>query len=305
MLARHDVDPRLGAHVKSIWTSNGLDADAGEHGAGATRPALLERTLPTGSVHFVFRLSGGSLRIVGADGRGLVDVGRDVVGGPRVGPYVRERSAEMVTVGVQLRAGAAMAVLGVPVNELAGRHVALDDVVGRGFDELRDRLLEATSPEARLACIEKALAARVARARAGSSLHPAIALAMRAFGRPELPAIGALAREAELSHRRFVTLFERAVGLAPSEYRRIVRLQRSLDAVAEGARPLAAVAAEHGFADQAHLTREVRALTGLTPSAYRAARPAQRNHVPLEGRGSDWFKTGAADAGRVPVNPGS
>jgi AraC-like DNA-binding protein len=131
--------------------------------------------------------------------------------------------------------------------------------------------------------------------------HPAVTLALEAFRRPELPAIGALAGAAGLSHRRFITLFQRAVGMAPSEYRRIVRLQRSLDAMAGSLRSLAAVAVEHGFADQAHLTREVRALTGLTPGAYRAARPMERNHVPLT-RASDSFKTAPAEAPRIPSN---
>ncbi len=43
--------------------------------------------------------------------------------------------------------------------------------------------------------------------------------------------------------------------------------QLSLDALASASTPWAGLAAEHGFADQAHLVREVRALAGVTPSA--------------------------------------
>ena len=40
-----------------------------------------------------------------------------------------------------------------------------------------------------------------------------------------------------------------------------------------GAASLAAVAAQHGFADQAHMTRSVRAVTGLPPGAWRRSNP--------------------------------
>ena len=37
---------------------------------------------------------------------------------------------------------------------------------------------------------------------------------------------------------------------------------------------LAALAAEIGYADHAHLTRDFRAVLGFTPSSYRAGRPS-------------------------------
>ena len=50
-----------------------------------------------------------------------------------------------------------------------------------------------------------------------------------------------------------------------------LRVRAALDRCAEGERELARLAAELGFADQAHLTRAVRAETGTTPAALRAA----------------------------------
>jgi AraC-like DNA-binding protein len=62
--------------------------------------------------------------------------------------------------------------------------------------------------------------------------------------------------------------FTRTFGISPYAYhlsRRIALAQRGL---ADGA-DIAAVALEAGFADQAHLTRHLRRLTGLTPGAMR------------------------------------
>ena len=47
----------------------------------------------------------------------------------------------------------------------------------------------------------------------------------------------------------------------------------------------AEVAAEHGYADQAHLIHDFRSLTGITPSAYRPRSVAERNHVPVAASG--------------------
>ncbi|MER6878168.1 helix-turn-helix domain-containing protein, partial [Amycolatopsis sp. NPDC000673] len=53
----------------------------------------------------------------------------------------------------------------------------------------------------------------------------------------------------------------------PATYRRILRLQRAI-ALAPATATLADLAVAAGYSDQPHLTRECRALTGLTPSAY-------------------------------------
>lgn len=95
-------------------------------------------------------------------------------------------------------------------------------------------------------------------------------------------------RESGYSHRRVSSVFREAVGLAPKVFCRVQRFQRAVASITAG-RPLAAVANGCGYADQAHLTREFRDIAGLTPSAYRAAAPAQPNHVPV----SDSFKTTA------------
>lgn len=50
--------------------------------------------------------------------------------------------------------------------------------------------------------------------------------------------------------------------------------------LAEG-HPLLAAALDAGYADQAHLNREFREFSGITPGAYRRLAPAHPNHVPL------------------------
>jgi len=68
--------------------------------------------------------------------------------------------------------------------------------------------------------------------------------------------------------------FHDAVGYGPKTLQRVLRFQRfvrALDACG-GACDLAASAAEAGYADQAHLTRECVALSGMTPAALAGIR---------------------------------
>ncbi len=66
--------------------------------------------------------------------------------------------------------------------------------------------------------------------------------------------------------RHFRRLHRCTVG----EYVRALRIERALADLARSKKPIAEIAAEHGFADQSHLTRQVRLATGMTPRKWRA-----------------------------------
>ena len=85
--------------------------------------------------------------------------------------------------------------------------------------------------------------------------------ALRAPGRPDL---AGLAAQMRLSRGYFQRLFRRTVGLTPADYARLARLAEAKERLTAGDPP-ADVAAAAGFADQAHLTRWMRAVYGVTP----------------------------------------
>ena len=58
-----------------------------------------------------------------------------------------------------------------------------------------------------------------------------------------------------------------AFGYGPKTLERILRFQRFLRFLSNGRAPLAVLALEAGYADQAHLAREARRLSGQSPSA--------------------------------------
>jgi AraC-like DNA-binding protein len=161
---------------------------------------------------------------------------------------------------------------------LADAHTPLDDVWGAAaVVRLRDRLGTAGSASSRLALFEAELAARLPRLR---GIDPLVALTLMRLraGSP----VAAVVREAGYSHRHVTQTFRDQVGLGPKTYGRLLRFGRALDRIAsEPAIDWADLAAAEGYADQAHLTREFRAIAGLTPGQYRRRAPAAPRHVPV------------------------
>jgi transcriptional regulator GlxA family with amidase domain len=82
--------------------------------------------------------------------------------------------------------------------------------------------------------------------------------------------IDELARRHSVSRRQLERDFRHWLGLAPGSYARLVRFQRAARAIA-GGMPLAHVAAEQGYADQAHMTRAFGEIAGVTPRHLRAS----------------------------------
>ena len=247
--------PRLRPFVKILWAS---DQAVSPGSVAADR----ERVLPTGGMHLVFRLSDHPLRLF----NDIIDpigyrVGHMIVGGARASFYVREISQPVSSVGAQLRPGTAELLFGVPAGELAGRHTPLEDLWGPSAVEARERLIEAGGLQPRLDVLEALLAARLPTVR---GLHPAVAQALERF--TTTADVRQAVKESGYSHRRFIALFHRGLGLTPKLYCRVLRFQEALEQVAaHAAASLVEVALDAGYSDQAHFNREFREFAGVSP----------------------------------------
>lgn len=89
-------------------------------------------------------------------------------------------------------------------------------------------------------------------------------------GDPAAAGLLPLATVLEVSPYRLSRAFTRHLGVSLTRYRNRVRVGRALDRLEAGADDLAGLAADLGFADQAHLCRALRDHVGCPPSAVRA-----------------------------------
>jgi len=74
--------------------------------------------------------------------------------------------------------------------------------------------------------------------------------------------------------------FRKVFGVTPAEFRLETRTHRALTMIAANEAPLAGIAAIAGFADQAHMSRAIRLLTGATPGYWRRSNRFKTPTVP-------------------------
>ncbi|WP_316522598.1 helix-turn-helix domain-containing protein [Kitasatospora brasiliensis] len=181
--------------------------------------------------------------------------GRLLVAGPDTRVFRPDPGLRGPWAGVRLRPGAAPALLGVPAHELRDRRVELADL--RPAAEVRrhtERIDAAPDPATALEALALCLSAE---APPEDPLIRAVAASLAA-GRSVAATAETVGLGARKLHRRSLTAF----GYGPKTLARVLRMQRAL-ALARSGVPLAATAARTGYADQSHLSRDVRELAGL------------------------------------------
>jgi AraC-like DNA-binding protein len=217
-------------------------------------PAYQHRTVPNGCAEVVF---------VG---------GTDVVRvlGPRREPVVEVEPPATSVVGVRFRPGIGPRILGPPASELADQAIDLSSIWGRSAMELGWRLAEAVSPVDAASLLEDEI---LARRPLETDQDRLLGEAVDRLQPWRCRDVGHAADDLFISARQLRRRFAAGLGCGPKMLQRILRFQGFL-ALTRGHHErdvtLARLAADAGYADQAHLSRECSALTGLSPSAFLA-----------------------------------
>ena len=276
MMITRQPQSALRPFIKTVWASK---PQVLQPNFPQSEFAARERVLPTGNMHLVFRLSPHPLRLFDEinDPHGYT-IGCAIVGGARATFYLRDVSDPVCSVGAELYPGASQLLFGVPADELAGRHTVLSDLWGQSTELVRERLAEASDSEQQLELFESLLAQWLPQVR---GLHPAVAQALAQF--TTTSNVREVVKHSGYSHRRFIALFQQAVGLTPKRYCRVVRFQKILDEIAaDDSISFVDLALAAGYSDQAHFNREFQEFTGVTPTEYRQVSPASAHHLPVQ-----------------------
>jgi AraC-like DNA-binding protein len=199
----------------------------------------------------------------------VLEAGQSRVVGVSTRLFRRELRERGLMRAVKLRAGAARALLGdVPLVSLSDRRVPFAELLGAAPEALEAQVLGEADDTRALAALEAWLHARLRR-----PLDPKVTLAAglveRATREPELRTVDALARAGGLTVRPLQRLFRDYVGASPKWVLRRERLRTAALRLEQGLTvSLAELAAELGYADHAHLTRDFRAATGRAPTDF-------------------------------------
>ncbi len=187
----------------------------------------------------------------------------------RVAGVVRDGFAQRLSgrgrvVGLRFRPGGFRPLLRRPVSELTGRFVPIQEMYGAAGAELVRRVLRADDEEA-MRLMERFVLDR--EPEPDPLVDEVAALVAMAESDPALTRVDRLAALAGRSVRSLQRLFHEYVGVGPKWVIRRFRLHEAAARLADGLE-VAELAAELGYADQAHLTRDFTAAVGVPPAAY-------------------------------------
>jgi AraC-like DNA-binding protein len=232
--------PRLLPHFQCVWMSSVSPDHSG--------PVAV---VPDGCVDLLWR-----------DDRFTV-VGPDITAAtPELGPGA-------IVLGIRFRPGSAAKWLGQPLTEIVGREVPMAELWGSAADRIADRIGAASSARDKLRVLQELLAAEAPKVEHPRQEAMMIFRFLRAAASAEGRKIMALREHLGVSERTLRRQCNELFGYGPKTLDRILRFQR-FQALArtEADEGLAFLALRAGYADQAHLTREVQSLCGMTAGEF-------------------------------------
>ena len=251
--SRRPRHPALRPHVDRLWWSAG----------DVTHD--VETILPTGRAQLIVTL--------------LPDRAGATIQGPRSRPAEIDASTQRRAVGVAFRPGGTAPFLGVAATELTDRFVPADELWGRPVATLVDELAASSSPDAVFDRLEAELVRRLRPEHSAAADLRAAETALASGAR-----VDDVAAALGVDRRRLAERFAERFGFGLKRYGRIRRFERALRTLRSG-RPgtLATIAADLGFADQPHLSREVRHFAGVTPHQLRGIPSDSPTHLVTTG----------------------
>jgi AraC-like DNA-binding protein len=222
-----------------------------------------DRLRPPASARTQLVLPDGCIDIIWTHGRA------PTIAGPATVPVVAQRVPDAPVLGIRFRPGRAPAFLGMPADALLNASIDLSDVWGDDAERLAEALDRTESVADGLRVLEAAVLQRRA-----DAVDPLVSAAVEHLnGSPEAH-VSQLGDSLGISERQLLRRFQAAVGYGPKVLGRVLRFQRFLRLLYEPrlqSWDLARLAAEAGYADHAHLTRECVRLAGTQPSTLRTA----------------------------------
>jgi len=263
------VDERL--CEACVVTHATLAAAVGRYGEAVPREPVRRHVRRT----WVYRLPDRQVGPIAIVPDGCIDLrwiaGCLSVDGPHRAAVTETLAPGALVVGLRFQPGAAPWWLGLPAAELTDRCIALEDIWGDEARRLAEGVGEARTPSGIARRLEMAVSRWAALTPTDREMRGVFALLEGATRAPILD-VATVAARLGLGERTLRRRCHAAFGYGPQTLGRILRFQRFLRLAyhSQGALALARWAGEAGYADQAHLSREARRLSGLSPRVIAA-----------------------------------
>jgi AraC-like DNA-binding protein len=186
--------------------------------------------------------------------------------GPWTDPFIAKLAAGTKIAGARLRPGCAPSVLGIPASELLNLSIPLRALWDGNRTERFTRVSHEQCLTSRRLALAEVLASNFA---SGAPPDEIVISSMRWLARHPNGRVEQLRWRTGISERQIHRRFSAALGFGPKMFQSVLRFQRFLHLSERNGdrQTLADMAAFLGYADQPHMTREVRRFTGGPPNA--------------------------------------
>jgi AraC-like DNA-binding protein len=228
----------LVSHFLCIWSQTITGSEG----------AYEHRVLPDGCIDIVF-----------------INDGPPTVVGPWTVSFVARLGVGTSITGARLHPGRAPSVLGMPASELLNQTIPIAAVNGALQHMRGEKVIEQPNAPNRRSALAQALAVSI-----GHSVpfDRAIAASIQWMSRHPKGSIRQLSHSVGISERQLHRRFSAAIGYGPKMFQSVLRFQRLLKIARETGpgHSLADLAVDTGYADQAHMTRDVHRLADIRPT---------------------------------------
>lgn len=241
----------LSPYVKHYWFLESRDVSG-----------VAERTIPTGTIHLIFHKGSRMYSSLEKEWQP-----RSFICGQTTDYRDLTSTGNVNMIAVVFYPHTANAFFSIPMDEFYKLSVSTADLSDPELNELEKQLIDSEDKIHSVRLIESFLIKRLYGV-ADTCNYKRIGAVVNEISRQGPSDMLSLARIACLSYKQFNRVFTRYVGANPKEFSRIVRFQRALYVLQTQQLSFTETAYACGFADQSHLVKEFRQLSGYTPSEY-------------------------------------
>src|SRR5687767_8865607 len=243
-----------------------------------------ERFFPDGNTEIIFDLSENTQYIYDNESLREIQACRHAwVSGVRTRSITIPSGNGSRMLVVAFKRGKAHPFYPLPMSEITDQVLSADLIFGRKILNLREQLLAAASIQQMFLLVEKFLL-RLAHKTIPTEINlNCIEYALlQIVHQPNMSSFQQLLDQIGYSQKHFIDLFKKQVGVAPKQYLKIMRFQKSILKIEnDDSIRWSKIALESGFYDQAHFINEFKSFSGFTPNEYVKRKTDSINYIPV------------------------
>ncbi len=270
----------LSQFIECFWT---LEREA------TNVPAEPERILPDGCVELILNF-GSPFREVRDDGRQESQPNFFLVG-QMTRPIVISSTGHVELIGIRFHPGGTLPFFKIPMNQLTNRTVEISALSSTFDGELVNQLRDLRTLPQKVKRLERLLEVRLV----SQESSPISLLVAEIVARGGQFTVDEISAAAGISSRQLERRFLAEVGLTPKLLCRVLRFQQVFRALDRNDAGWAAIAADCGYYDQAHLIRDFQQFAGQAPAMLLAQASPLMHSFTRKDRVSHFSNTATAE----------